>query len=101
MTEHQTGDYGEPEDIQYLGDLEDAESAAPPGGEAPGPAAPAALPETGDPQVDAALAPLAGLPRQPVSEHVARFEAVHRGLQDALAQVDTGNDVETGPAGGD
>jgi hypothetical protein len=49
----------------------------------------AGLPETGDPQVDAVLAPLAGLPRQPVAEHVARFEQVHRGLQDALAQVET------------
>ncbi|MFL6077581.1 MAG: hypothetical protein ACJ73S_29820 [Mycobacteriales bacterium] len=49
----------------------------------------AALPETGDPQVDAVLSPLAGLPRQPVSEHVAGFEQVHRGLQEALAQVET------------
>jgi hypothetical protein len=56
----------------------------------------AELPETGDPQVDAALSPLAGLPRQPVSEHVARFEQVHRGLQEALAAVET---VETAEGG--
>jgi hypothetical protein len=68
-----------------------------------GGAPPAVLPETGDPQVDAALAPLAGLPRQPVAEHVARFEQVHRQLQDALAEVDTGDadvDADVTMAGG-
>jgi hypothetical protein len=57
-------------------------------------AAAAELPETGDPQVDAVLSPLAGLLRQPVAEHVARFEQVHRGLRDALAQVETAETAE-------
>jgi len=43
---------------------------------------------TGDPQVDAVLAGLAGLAAQPLSTHVAAFEAVHTGLQARLADTE-------------
>ena len=39
-------------------------------------------------RVDAALAHLDGLDDRPVGEHVAAYDAVHRGLQDALATLD-------------
>ena len=35
-----------------------------------------------------ALAALDGVERRPLEEHVAVFDAVHRGLQDALAVLD-------------
>ncbi len=38
--------------------------------------------------VDAAVALLDGLQERPVGEHVEVFDAVHRGLQDALATLD-------------
>ena len=38
--------------------------------------------------VDGALAGLDGLAEQPVGEHVAVFDGVHRALQDALATLD-------------
>jgi hypothetical protein len=41
---------------------------------------------TGDPRVDAALAPLAVLDEAPVEEHPAVVEEVHRALQDILAE---------------
>ncbi len=43
---------------------------------------------TGDPQVDAVLAGLAGLAALPLSTHVAAFEAVHTGLQARLADTE-------------
>jgi hypothetical protein len=48
------------------------------------------LPETGDPRVDEVLGGLSGIGSQPTSEHVAVFDEVHRGLQDALANLDQG-----------
>lgn len=39
-------------------------------------------------RVDAALAYLDGLDDRPVADHVAAYDAVHRGLQDALATLD-------------
>jgi hypothetical protein len=45
---------------------------------------------TGDDRVDAALRRLDGLESQPVSEHVAQYDALHRTLQDALAAIDEG-----------
>ncbi|TDC06458.1 hypothetical protein [Actinomadura bangladeshensis] len=50
------------------------------------PAAPPPEP-TGDPRVDAAVAPLAGLGGRPVQEHVEIFEDVHRRLQELLASA--------------
>jgi hypothetical protein len=41
---------------------------------------------TGDPRVDAALAPLDTLEDAPVHEHPAVVEDVHRALQDILAE---------------
>jgi hypothetical protein len=41
---------------------------------------------TGDPRVDAALAPLEALDDAPVEEHPAVVEEVHRTLQDILAE---------------
>ena len=41
---------------------------------------------TGDPRVDAALAPLDALDDAPVNEHPAVVEDVHRALQDILAE---------------
>lgn len=55
---------------------------------APGPAA--GVPSTGEPRVDAALAPLRRLPGLPVAEHADVYDEVHRGLQDALADPDEG-----------
>ncbi len=43
---------------------------------------------TGEPRVDAALARLAELDEQPTVAHVEIYDAVHRGLQDALADLD-------------
>jgi hypothetical protein len=40
--------------------------------------------------VDAALRRLDLLESQPVSEHVAQYDALHRTLQDALAAIDEG-----------
>jgi len=48
------------------------------------------LPATGDDKVDTALAHLVGIEGLPPAEHVAVDEAVHRGLQDALADLDRG-----------
>jgi hypothetical protein len=48
------------------------------------------LPETGDARVDEVLARLGGIENQPTSEHVAVYDEVHRGLQDALANLDQG-----------
>lgn len=44
---------------------------------------------TGVPAVDEALAPLVELDGLPTGEHVAHYEAVHRRLQDALADLDS------------
>jgi hypothetical protein len=80
--------------------------AAEPAGErteaadAPGPAAPQATPaqaentapavpaadSTGDDRVDQALSRLAELDAEPVHEHAAVVEAIHRSLQDTLAE---------------
>ena len=48
------------------------------------------LPETGDPRVDEVLAGLSGIEHKPTTEHVAVYDDVHRGLQDALANLDQG-----------
>lgn len=48
------------------------------------------LPEpTGVAAVDQALAPLVELDELPTGEHVPHYEAVHRRLQDALADLDS------------
>jgi len=48
------------------------------------------LPEpTGVAAVDEALTPLVELDELPTGEHVAHYEAVHRRLQDALADLDS------------
>lgn len=44
---------------------------------------------TGVSAVDNALAPLVELDELPTGEHVAHYEAVHRRLQDALADLDS------------
>ncbi len=48
------------------------------------------LPETGDPRVDEVLGKLAGIEGRPTTEHVGVYDEVHRGLQDALANLDQG-----------
>lgn len=48
------------------------------------------LPETGDPRVDEVLGKLAGIEHRPTGEHVGVYDEVHRGLQDALANLDQG-----------
>lgn len=53
------------------------------------------LPETGEPRVDAAVAPLRDLGEQPTEEHVAGYEATHTGLQDVLADLDRDPDATT------
>lgn len=53
-------------------------------------AAAADLPETGDARVDEVLNKLAGIEQLPTAEHVAVYDEVHRGLQDALANLDQG-----------
>lgn len=45
---------------------------------------------TGDERVDAAVRRLEAVDDLPVGEHVAQYDAVHRTLQDALAQIDEG-----------
>lgn len=47
-------------------------------------------PDTGDARVDAVLVPLAALADAPIAEHPAVYDDVHRGLQDALADLDRG-----------
>lgn len=65
---------------------EPAEAFAQPASVRPGPEAP----DTGDARVDAVLAPLATLADAPIAEHVGVYDDVHRGLQDALADLDRG-----------
>ena len=45
---------------------------------------------TGEPRVDAALDRLAALDGEPLADHVAGYDEVHRLLQDALADLDGG-----------
>ncbi len=45
-------------------------------------------PQTGEPDVDAAVQRLDGLDDLPVADHVAVFDDAHRQLQDALADLD-------------
>jgi hypothetical protein len=47
------------------------------------------LPDTGEEQVDAVLAQLTGLVGTGPAEHVAVYDAVHRGLQECLAGLDS------------
>ncbi len=47
-----------------------------------------AVPRTGEPQVDTALAGLAGLAALPVHEHAGRFDALHLSLQGTLSGLD-------------
>lgn len=54
------------------------------------PAQPAA-PQTGDPRVDEALRPLAGLAGRPVAEHPQVYERLHGQLVEVLGEL--------GPAG--
>lgn len=49
-----------------------------------------AAPETGDPRVDDVLQGLIALDSLPTSDHVGVYDEVHRGLQDALANLDQG-----------
>jgi hypothetical protein len=48
------------------------------------------VPETGEPRVDEVLDKLAGIEGRPTTEHVGVYDEVHRGLQDALANLDQG-----------
>jgi hypothetical protein len=45
-------------------------------------------PETGDAEVDAALTRLVGRVQETLTEHVPAYEAVHRELQDRLADAE-------------
>lgn len=47
------------------------------------------LPATGEEQVDAVLAQLTGLVGTGPAEHVAVYDAVHRGLSECLAGLDS------------
>lgn len=47
------------------------------------------LPATGEGQVDAVLAQLTGLVGTGPAEHVAVYDAVHRGLSECLAGLDS------------
>jgi hypothetical protein len=42
-----------------------------------------------DEDIDEALAGTESLDRVPLAEHVARFDAVHTALNDALSRIDT------------
>lgn len=46
------------------------------------------VPHTGDERVDEVLAGLLDLAGAPVSDHVAIYDAVHRGLRDSLADLE-------------
>ena len=59
--------------------------------------APAAVPATGEPRVDAALKLLERLPGLPVADHAELFEQVHAQLSEVLGELDSGS---SGPAGG-
>ena len=48
------------------------------------------VPETGEPRVDEVLGRLGGIENLPTAEHVGVYDEVHRGLQDALANLDQG-----------
>jgi hypothetical protein len=48
------------------------------------------VPQTGDPRVDEVLRGLAALEGLPTAEHVGVYDEAHRGLQDALANLDQG-----------
>jgi hypothetical protein len=70
-------------------DAADAWDESAPETEAETEAAKLTLPEpTGVPTVDAAVERLAELDDLPTGEHVAIYDAVHRQLQDALADLD-------------
>lgn len=49
-----------------------------------------ALPHTGDPRVDDALARLTELETLPVEEHLPVYRDVHRRLHETLADLDVG-----------
>ncbi len=49
-----------------------------------------ALPQTGDPRVDDALARLHELEQLPVEEHLPVYRDVHRRLHETLADLDVG-----------
>lgn len=61
---------------------------AAPAAPTPGAAAPDAPHLATATRVDTALAHLDGLDDRAVTDHVAAYDAVHRGLQDALATLD-------------
>jgi hypothetical protein len=69
---------GEPADVQTATSAAEASDLA--GWELPEP--------TGVPAVDEAVADVSRLDELPTSEHVAIYDAVHRKLQDALADLD-------------
>jgi hypothetical protein len=69
---------GEPADLP--GDVSAAGAGDSAGWELPEP--------TGVPAVDEAVADVSRLDQLPTSEHVAIYDAVHRKLQDALADLD-------------
>jgi hypothetical protein len=53
------------------------------------------VPHTGDARVDEVLARLLDLAGAPVADHVAIYDAVHRGLRDCLADLEP---ASPGPA---
>ena len=67
--------------VEPIQPIEDSTAREPARWESPEP--------TGVPAVDDALAPLAELDDLPTGEHVPYYEAVHRRLQDALADLDS------------
>ena len=77
---------------ETAGSAEPDAAAAPDAGEV-------ALPATGEPRVDAALALLGRLPGLPVSDHPELFEQVHAQLTEVLGELDSAAGTD-GPAGG-
>lgn len=53
------------------------------------PEEPTATDEAIDVAIDEALAGTESLDRVPLAEHVARFDAVHTAMNDALSRIDT------------
>lgn len=70
------------------GQVEDADSRVEDADTTPGPAAWTRPDATGVPSVDAAIDDLTRLDQLPTGEHVAVYDALHRQLQDALADLD-------------
>ncbi|HET8601268.1 MAG TPA: hypothetical protein VFL99_13145 [Segeticoccus sp.] len=73
MTDH-------PQDAQVVGDREDE-------GDVADEAAAGAVPHTGDADIDRSLAELEAVRDQPLAEHIAAAERVHRHLQSRLSDL--------------